>query len=73
MYTVVLYSMYSWWRGGGVTEKIYLYLGGVMEKNVMTGAGVMQFLMTVQKIPPAPLTRKKWTVPYLYILAESEG
>ena len=60
-------------EGGGVTEKIYLYLGGGMEKNVMTGAGVMQFLMTVQKITPAPLPRKKWTVPYLYILAESEG
>jgi len=41
-------------EGGGVTEKNYLYWGGVMGKNLITEGGSCNFLMTLQKIPPAP-------------------
>ena len=38
----------------GVTEKIYLYLGGVMEKNLMTRGGVMEFFNDSSKNPTSP-------------------
>ena len=40
-------------KGGHV--KYYLYWRGVMGKNLVTG-GSCNFLMTLQKIPPAPPT-----------------
>ena len=75
--SVLLYScMYSWlnWlffggRRGGNRKKNYLHLGGGGSWKKWLGGGVgghAIFRMTVQKIPPAPLPRKKWTVPKVF-------
>ena len=53
---VLLYSMYSWFkfaliRGGRG--------GGHKKKKLMTEGESCKFFVIVQKIPPAPLPRKK--------------
>ena len=45
-------------KGKGRSRKILPLLGGVVGKNLVIG-GSCNFLMTLQKIPPAPLPRKE--------------
>jgi len=40
-------------EGGGVTEKI-TFIGGVMEKNLITGGGVIQLFNDTSKNPTSP-------------------
>ena len=47
-------------KGKGGSRKILPLLEeGSWEKNLVAGGGSCNFLMTLQKIPPAPLPRKK--------------
>ena len=71
---MLLYNcMYSWfnWRffgGWGGYPKIITFIwgGGVLKKKWRGVGGHAIFWMTVQKIPPFPLPRKKWTVPKVF-------
>ena len=77
---MLLYIMYSWLnrrfflvlgegREGGHRKKITFIGGGVVRKNLVTG-GSCNFLLTLQKIPPAPPTSSKINGPNYLIITE---